>query len=82
MNLVLYSLLPALLTTSGSFTSILADATEVFTWFITSMGSLITFILANPLILMMSRASPCHPLRRFSSTAAARGSRPAECPPG
>ena len=53
MNLVLYSLLPALLTSAGSFTNILADATEVFTWFITSMGSLITFILANPLILMM-----------------------------
>ena len=50
---LIYSLLPALLTSAGSFTNILSDATEVFTWFITSMGSLITFILANPLILMM-----------------------------
>ena len=51
----LYAILyPMLLTSNaGSFTSILSDATEVFTWFITSMGSLITFILANPLILMM-----------------------------
>lgn len=50
----LYAILyPMLITSAGSFTSILADATEVFTWFITSMGSLITFILANPLILMM-----------------------------
>lgn len=53
MNAVLYALLPAILSTSGSFTSILADATEVLQWFITGMGSLITFILANPLILMM-----------------------------
>lgn len=53
MNLILNSLLPVILTSSGSFTNILSDATEVFTWFITSMGSLITFILANPLILMM-----------------------------
>lgn len=53
MNLILNALLPVILTSSGSFTNILADATEVFTWFISSMGSLITFILANPLILMM-----------------------------
>lgn len=53
MNLILNTLLPVVLTSSGSFTNILADATEVFTWFISSMGSLITFILANPLILMM-----------------------------
>lgn len=53
MNLILNIILPVILTSSGSFTNILADATEVFTWFITSMGSLITFILANPLILMM-----------------------------
>lgn len=53
MNLILNALLPVILSSSGSFTNILADATEVFTWFISSMGSLITFILANPLILMM-----------------------------
>lgn len=37
----------------GSFSAILANATEVFTWFITSMGALVTFILGHPIVLMM-----------------------------
>lgn len=48
--------LPALLTSgggSGSLTDILSAATEMFTWFITSMGALITFIVAHPIILVM-----------------------------
>lgn len=34
-------------------TALLTSATELLTWFISSMGSLITFILAQPAILMM-----------------------------
>lgn len=34
-------------------TALLSSATELLTWFITSMGSLITFILGQPAILMM-----------------------------
>lgn len=37
----------------GSLTALLKAATELLTWFITSMGSLITFILNQPAILMM-----------------------------
>lgn len=32
---------------------LLASATEMLAWFITSMGSLMTFILDQPAILMM-----------------------------
>lgn len=47
-------LLPILATADpGSFGDILSNATSVFTWFITSMGALVTFILAHPLVLMM-----------------------------
>lgn len=34
-------------------TELLASATTMLTWFITSMGSLLTFILGQPAILMM-----------------------------
>ena len=34
-------------------TALLSSATELLTWFISSMGSLLTFILAQPAILMM-----------------------------
>lgn len=51
---VFVSLLPVIASAgSDTFTSILANATEVFTWFITSMGALVTFILGHPLVLMM-----------------------------
>lgn len=53
MNLISAMLFPILATTSTGFTDILSHATEVLTWFITSMGSIVTFILANPLVLMM-----------------------------
>lgn len=39
--------------TVGSMTALLDAATEMLTWFIKSMGSLITFILGQPAILMM-----------------------------
>lgn len=39
--------------TPGSLKALLDAATSLFTWFITSMGSLITFILNQPAILMM-----------------------------
>lgn len=32
---------------------LLSSATQMLTWFITSMGSLLTFILGQPAILMM-----------------------------
>lgn len=45
----------ALLTTTGSspagITEILKHATELFTWFLTSMGDLVNFIFGNPAIL-------------------------------
>lgn len=55
MYCLLASMLYPVLATStpGSFSDILANATEVFTWFITSMGSLVTFVLAHPIVLMM-----------------------------
>ncbi len=34
-------------------TELLSSATQMLTWFITSMGSLLTFILGQPAILMM-----------------------------
>lgn len=45
----------ALLSSGGGagagITEILKLATELFTWFITSMGSLVNFIFGNPAIL-------------------------------
>lgn len=38
---------------SGSLTAILAAATQLLTWFITSMGSFLSFIVDNPVVLMM-----------------------------
>lgn len=38
---------------SGSITSLLNMATEMWTWFITQMGTLVTFITSNPIILIM-----------------------------
>lgn len=52
MNAVFLSLLPTLATTT-TMSSILETATEVLTWFITSMGSMLTFITGNPVILLM-----------------------------
>lgn len=44
----------ALLTGDASTLSgLLGSATEMFTWFITQMGSLVTFITSNPIILVM-----------------------------
>lgn len=49
--------MPVLAAASGAETTdlgkILASATELLTWFITSMGKVLTFILNNPAILMM-----------------------------
>lgn len=54
MSVFLTMYLPSLLTsTAGSLADILSAATEMFTWFITSMGSLITFIVSNPVVLVM-----------------------------
>lgn len=36
-----------------SLTSVLTMATELLTWLITSMGSVVSFIFAHPLILVM-----------------------------
>lgn len=55
MASIISAMLYPMLATSdpGSFSAILANATEVFTWFITSMGALVTFILAHPIVLML-----------------------------
>lgn len=47
-------LLPILVGTSTPTTmqSILSTATEVLTWFTTSMASLLTFITENPVVLL------------------------------
>lgn len=39
--------------TAGSLTNILSSATELLTWFITSMGNILNFITSNPVCLMM-----------------------------
>lgn len=38
---------------SESLTTILSMGTELWTWLITQMGALVTFIFAHPLILTM-----------------------------
>lgn len=48
----------SMVATSGSsdnstFSGLLESATEVLTWFITSMGSVLDFILDNPAVLML-----------------------------
>lgn len=37
----------------GFMTTILSSATEVLTWIITSMGSVITFVKSEPVILAL-----------------------------
>lgn len=54
MNILLATLLPVIVgTASNTMTGILSQATEVLTWFITSMGSVLTFITENPVVLVM-----------------------------
>lgn len=43
----------ALTATAGSLSSILESATTMLSWFITSMKSVLDFIIANPVCLMM-----------------------------
>lgn len=38
---------------SESLTTVLSMGTELWTWLITQMGALVTFIFAHPLILTM-----------------------------
>lgn len=40
-------------TSSGSLTAILEAATQLLTWFVTSMGSFLNFVTSNPVVLMM-----------------------------
>lgn len=39
--------------TTGTMSSLLESATSMLTWFISSMGELLEFILGEPAILMM-----------------------------
>lgn len=39
--------------TPGSLSDLLSAASDFLTWCITSMGSLITFIVSNPILLIM-----------------------------
>lgn len=43
----------ALTATAGSLSSILESATTMLSWFLTSMKSVLDFIIANPVCLMM-----------------------------
>ena len=43
----------ALTASSGSLSSILESATTMLSWFLTSMKSILDFIIANPVCLMM-----------------------------
>ena len=45
--------MPSLLASASSIGGILELGTELLTWLITSMGSLITFITGQPIILTM-----------------------------
>lgn len=38
---------------AGSLSGLLSNATTMLTWFLTSMKSLLDFIIANPICLMM-----------------------------
>lgn len=38
---------------TGSLSDILSAATEMLTWFVTSMGSILTFITGHPIVLVM-----------------------------
>lgn len=40
-------------TGNGSLANILSAATELVTWIITSIGSFLTFIISNPVILVL-----------------------------
>lgn len=55
MLTLIASMLPVALSgggsTSAGITDILKLATEMFTWFLSSMGDLVNFIFANPAIL-------------------------------
>lgn len=39
--------------TAGSLQSILGSATQMLTWFLTSMKSILDFIISNPVCLML-----------------------------
>lgn len=45
--------MPSLLASASTVSGLLDLATDLLTWLITSMGSLITFITGQPIILMM-----------------------------
>lgn len=55
MNILLATLLPVIVgtTNTNTMSGILSQATEVLTWFITSMTSLLSFITNNPVVLVM-----------------------------
>ena len=38
---------------NGTLAGLLQSATQVLTWFITSMGSILNFVLDNPAVLML-----------------------------
>ena len=45
--------MPSLLASASTVSGLLDLSTDLLTWLITSMGSLITFITGQPIILMM-----------------------------
>lgn len=49
----MFSVLGSTAADGGTMTNILKVATEVLTWFITSMGAMLKFVIDNPVILVL-----------------------------
>lgn len=49
----MFALLSAGGSDAGSLSNILKAASDLLSWFITSMGSVLSFVVDNPVVLMM-----------------------------
>lgn len=43
----------------GSMSGLLSTFTQVFTWFITQIGTLVTTVIDNPLLMLMTSILMC-----------------------
>lgn len=46
-------------TTGGSMSGLLSTFTQVFSWFITQIGTLVTTVIDNPLLMLMTSILMC-----------------------
>lgn len=46
-------------TSGGSMSGLLSTFTQVFTWFITQIGTLVTTVIDNPLLMLMTSILMC-----------------------